>query len=119
MDRNEGFHKLLVYQKSDELTLKIYEVTRSFPKEEIFGLISQMRRAAVSVPSNIVEGYTRKSKNDKLHFYNIAQGSLMELEYQLELSQKLGYISEADFNKIIDRKDEVGRLLYGFIDKSK
>ena len=119
MERNEGYHKLLVFQKADELTVNVYGVTQRFPKDEMYSLTSQIRRAAVSVPSNIVEGYTRKGRNDKLHFYNIAQGSLTELEYQIELSRKLKYITEEEFNKLINKKDEVGRLLYGFINKSK
>ena len=119
MERNEGYHKLLVYRSADALVLGIYEVTKKFPRDEAFGLTSQIRRAAVSVPSNIVEGYTRKGRNDKLHFYNIAQGSLTELEYQIELSRKLKYITEDDYIKLITKKDEVGKLLYGFIDKSR
>lgn len=114
-----GYHNLIVHQKADELALNVYKLTKKYPKEEIFGLTSQMRRAAVSVPANIAEGYTRKSAKDKIHFYNMAQGSLIELEYFLEFSLKLEYITEEESVKLINKKDEVGRLLYGFINKSK
>src|SRR3989344_4585268 len=96
-----GYRKLIVFQKADELTLLIYSVTKKFPKDEIFGLISQMRRSAVSVPANIVEGYGRKTGKDKLHFYYIARGSLNELEYFIDLSHQLGYITSPEYHKIL------------------
>jgi len=71
-----GYRKLIVWQKADELAFQIYRITKDFPSEERFGLVSQMRRAALSVAANIAEGYTRNSKKDKVHFYNIALGSL-------------------------------------------
>lgn len=74
-----------------------------------------MRRAAISVPANIAEGYSRKGKKDKVHFYNIAQSSLTELEFYLEFSLKLNYINQSNFDKLISLKEETGRLLYGLI----
>jgi len=87
--------KLKAFQLADELALVIYKITRLFPKEELFGLTSQMRRAAVSVPSNIVEGCARESQSEYLRFLEIAFGSLRELHYQFELSGKLGYLENS------------------------
>lgn len=86
--------KLRAFELSDELTVFIYRITRDFPKEEIYGLTSQMRRAAVSVPSNIVEGSSRESESEYLRFLEIAFGSLRELHYQFGLSQRLGYLQK-------------------------
>ena len=94
---NAGYRKLNVYIKAHELTKAIYKVTKKFPEDELFGLISQMRRCAVSVPANITEGYGRRTLADKLQFYYIARGSLNELEYYLDLSKDLGYLSAADY----------------------
>lgn len=114
-----GYHKLLVHQKADELAFEVYKITKDFPKEEVFGITSQARRAALSVPANIAEGYARRGVKEKLHFFNISQGSLVELEYFIEFSKKLNYISDNDFNKLISQKEEVGRLLHGFIKSLK
>jgi len=108
------FNEAVVWQKAHKLTLIIYETTKKFPKSEEYSLTNQMRRAAVSVPSNIVEGFKRKTTKDGIHFYNIAEGSLEELKYQLLLSKDLGYISNnlwADLEKLTD---EVGRLLFSW-----
>jgi len=83
--------KLRAFELADEVALLLYEATRSFPKDEIYSLVSQIRRAAVSVPSNIVEGCARESQNEYRRFLEIAFGSLRELHYQLTLSQRLGY----------------------------
>lgn len=80
-ENQKGYRKLIVWQKTDELVFQIYLTTKEFPREEIFGLVSQMRRATFSVPANIVEGYTRFSTKEKIQFYNIAEGSLTKLEY--------------------------------------
>jgi four helix bundle protein len=88
--------KLKAFELADELAVTIYRVTRGFPKEEIYGLTSQMRRAGVSVPSNIVEGCTREGQAEYLRFLEVAFGSLRELHYQFGLSQRLGYLAEAD-----------------------
>ena len=90
--------KLRAFQLADELTLSVYSVTRLFPKDELFGLTSQMRRAAVSVPSNIVEGCARESQNEYLRFLEIAFGSLRELHYQFGLSERLGYLDKCNDN---------------------
>ena len=104
----------MVWQKAHQLVLLVYSATKSFPKEEVFGLTSQMRRCAVSVPANIVEGYGRKSDKEKLNFFNIAKGSLTELEYYIELTLELGYINEKGFSDLVQLRSDVGRLLNGF-----
>lgn len=114
-----GYRHLIVHQKADELAFQVYLVTKEFPKEELFGLTSQMRRSAISVPANIAEGYTRKGVKDKIHFYNIAQGSLVELEYYFDFSLRLNYIDENKYKELINLKDEVGKLLYVFAKKSE
>jgi four helix bundle protein len=108
-----GYRKLIVWQKADELAFQIYRITKDFPSEERFGLVSQMRRAALSVAANIAEGYTRNSKKDKVHFYNIALGSLTEIEYYLDFSLRLAYISDEQHRLLVKLREEVGRLLNG------
>ena len=89
-------NKLLAFQLADEVAVLIYQLTKKFPNDELFGITSQMRRAAVSVPSNIVEGCARESQNEYFRFLEIAFGSLRELHYQFDLSKKLGYLNELD-----------------------
>ncbi|MBI2055185.1 MAG: four helix bundle protein [Candidatus Sungbacteria bacterium] len=110
-----GYKKLNVYNKAHELVLSVYGATKLFPKDELFGLISQMRRCAVSVPANVVEGYGRRTAGDKLQFYYIARSSLNELEYYLDLSHDLSYLPKVDYDKLCALRDDVGRLLNGFI----
>lgn len=110
-----GYRKLNVFQKADELVIEVYEVTKEFPREELFGLISQMRRCAVSVPANIVEGYGKKTVKEQLQFCYNARGSLSELEYYIDLSFKLKYIDQKQYEQIKGVRDDVGRLLNGFI----
>ncbi len=107
--------KLILWKKSHELVLLIYEITKEFPKEELFSLTSQIRRAAVSVPSNIVEGKARNSNKEYKRFLLISRGSLEELKYQLLLAKDLKYIDECKYNKIKMLADEVGKLLNGVI----
>ena len=109
----EKFQDLLVWQKAHRFALATYRSTKSFPSDEKFGLISQMRRAAVSVPANIAEGFIRRSKPDKIHFYNIAQGSLEESKYYLVLAKDLGYLG--DVSQENQLANDVGRLLNGLI----
>lgn len=113
----ENFDKLLVWQRAHLLVLKIYEVTNSFPKEEIWGLTSQIRRAAVSVPSNIVEGKARGSRKDFKRFLLVARGSLEEVKYQSLLAKELKYMNEEQYEEITVMIEDVGRLLGGMIRK--
>ena len=107
--------KLRAFELADEVVLLIYQATRKFPKEEIYGLTSQMRRAAVSVPSNIVEGCARESQAEYLRFLEIAFGSLREVHYQFGLSKRLGYSDENDIlgceSKIVETEKVLGALL--------
>ncbi len=105
------FEDLRVWQKAHALVLDVYRLTASFPGEERYGLVSQMRRAAVSVPANIAEGFKKRGVRDKSHFYNIAQGSLEELRYYSILSRDLGYV--ADSAKMREDIDDVARMLHG------
>lgn len=95
------YQKLEIYQLSKELVKKVYEITRSFPSSEQFGLISQMNRAAISIPSNIAEGSGRSSRKEKIYFLNIAFGSLMEVSCQMEIAFELGYVSDTDCEKFM------------------
>jgi four helix bundle protein len=106
-----SFKEIQVWKKSHELVLEIYKYTKRFPQEEAYGLVSQMRRSAVSVPSNIAEGFKRKSPKEAVHFYNIAESSLEELKYQTLLSHDLNYMSDAEFKDLSLRQDEVGKML--------
>ena len=111
--------KLIVWQKSHELVLNIYKITKSFPKEELYGLTSQIRRAAVSIPSNIVEGRARGSNKEYKRFLLISRGSLEEVKYQLLLARDLQYVESNIYNKTVNLTDEVGRLLNGLINSLK
>lgn len=108
------FRDLNVWQKAHNLVIDIYKVTEDFPTEEKYGLVAQLRRSAASIPTNIVEGFKRKSKTDYAHFINIADTSLEETKYHLILSKDLGYLKEDDFDNLNNICDEIGRMLYGF-----
>jgi four helix bundle protein len=107
--------KLRAFQLADQLALSVYEVTRSFPKSEQFGLTAQIRRAAVSVASNIVEGCARNSEADYLHFLDIAYGSASELVYQLSLASRLAYLPESAYRTLKVSGEETCKLLNGLI----
>jgi len=103
--------------KSTWLVLEIYRITEKFPDRERFGLISQMRRSAVSVPASIAEGFKRRSDKEFRQFINIASSSLEETKYYLILSAELKYINRVDYQKLLDLSDEVGKMLYSFYKK--
>jgi four helix bundle protein len=105
------FQDLEVWQKAHTWVLEVYRLTHCFPREELFGLTSQLRRAATSVPANIAEGFVKRGKADKLRFYNIAQGSLEECRYYLILARDLRYAATADLMTLID---EVSRMLQAY-----
>lgn len=106
-----NFRNLKIWKKSHNLTLTIYKFTSSFPKEELYGLTSQMRRSSSSIPSNIAEGCGRNSQPQFARFLNIAFGSASELEYQLILSKDLGFIEEETFDSLLDKVIEIKRML--------
>lgn len=109
------FRDLKSWQKAFDLTLNVYRLTRAFPREEMYGLTSQIRRAAVSAVSNIAEGKGRASDKDLLRFLGNAKGSLFELETQLALAERLSYLSEAEARKLEDEITETGKLLNGLM----
>lgn len=117
MGNAASFEDLIVWQKSHQLTLEVYKLSEAFPPSEQYGITSQMRRAAYSIPSNIAEGFAKRGIKDKLRFYNISQGSLQELKYFIILTHDLKYHK----NKIsfTHRTDEVGKLLSSYISKIK
>jgi len=114
-----SFKEIIGWQKAHELVMLVYKTTDTFPKHELFCLTNQIRRAAISVPSNIAEGYKRRSNKDSVHFYNIAEGSLEELKYQLLLANDLGYIPAEQYKTLDDLSEETGRLLCGWIKSQK
>lgn len=107
------FRDLKVWEKAHRLVLEIYGATRRFPADEKFGLSAQIRRSAASIPTNIVEGFKRKSNKDFGHFLNIADASLEETKYHLILASDLGYLGTEDHLVIMELCDEVGKMLNG------
>lgn len=114
MEKTRTFKELIVWQKAHQLVLNIYKITKDFPKEEVYALTSQVRRASVSIAANIAEGYKKKTKPHKLSFLNISEGSLEEVKYYLILSKDLDYISENTFQKLEALSEEVGKILTGY-----
>jgi len=113
----ESYRDLRVWQRAMELVFGVYQVTRSFPKDELYGLVSQMRRAAVSIPSNIAEGKGRLTDRDRAHFYSQARGSLLELETQILIAHRLEYVFEARAKSLIETAAELGRMLNALIER--
>ncbi|KAF0108859.1 MAG: S23 ribosomal protein [Anaerolineaceae bacterium] len=112
-----GFKDLIVWQRSVALAVKIYQITRTFPREEIYGLTSQIRRAAISIPSNIAEGHGRGSQSAFASHLDIALGSAAELETQLEIALKIGYLSQENHVSLLAELTEITRMLYGLLNK--
>ncbi len=115
MGTAKTFQDLKVWQKSHELVLQIYETSKHFPKEEMFGLTSQIRRAAVSIPANIAEGFKRQGAKDKIRFYNIAQSSIEEVRYYLILIQDLDL---SNTEKQAQLLEEISKMLASYISKT-
>jgi four helix bundle protein len=109
-----SYKKLIAWQKADELAYQVYLITKTFPREEMFGIISQLRRASLSIPTNIVEGYSRQGKQYLRQFLNIALGSLSEVEYLLDFCLKLNYLKAETHMSIQALRREVGCLLWNF-----
>ena len=110
------YRDLIAWQKAKRLATEIYRLTERFPKTEIYGLTSQLRRAAVSVPSNIAEGQGRLTKGEFCHFLGLARGSLLELETQLAISLDLKIVEQAEYERLQQMSEEVCRILNGLID---
>ncbi len=112
-----SYKELIVWQKSIQLVTDIYKLTKTFPKEEIYGLASQMQRAVVSIPSNIAEGNDRNSSKEFSQFLRIARGSLAELETQIIISEKLEYTNKEQIIPILNNCYEIGRMINGLLVK--
>ena len=109
------YTKIEAWKLADDLTVALYQATQTYPREEIYGLTSQLRRASYSVPANIVEGSSRESKKDYLHFLYIARGSLSETQYFIHLSRRLGYLSDADAERLFGQTKQTFACLHGLI----
>ncbi|NJD21781.1 MAG: four helix bundle protein, partial [Melioribacter sp.] len=113
------YNELIVWQKAVEFVTSIYKITKNFSKDELYGLTNQLRRASVSIPSNIAEGFGRNSKNDFKRFLQISIGSVFEVQTQLQIAKNLDFISEEDFNKIYNATREIEAMLSSLIRKIK
>lgn len=109
----KSFTDLYAWQEGHKLVIMVYKVTKSFPKEEVFGMVSQMRRCVISITSNIAEGFSRNTTKDKVQFYCIAHGSLTELQNQLLAARDIDYLSKEEFNKIANQTVVVHKLITG------
>lgn len=116
--RIQSFTDLITWQKGHELVLVIYRTTEEFPSKEIFGITNQMRRAAVSITSNIAEGFSRRSNKEKTQFYYMALGSLTELQNQLVIARDIKYLDIGNFDKISKQTITVSKLINGLIKSS-
>ena len=115
MKNIHSFRDLQVWQRAMDLVEDIYKVTKLFPRDERFGLTAQIRRAAVSIPSNIGEGKRRKRRKPLLNHLDIALGSQGEVEVQVEIAKRVGYLAASDYLRLISQIDEIGRMLNGLI----
>ncbi len=115
MKEHKGYRSLKAWEKATNLAHKIYDVTNDFPKSELFALTSQMRRAAVSVPANIAEGYSRKGIKEKRHFYSISLSSLAELEFYIDFSRERNYYKKSIHQDLINLQTETAKILTGLI----
>ena len=111
----KSYRDLLVWQKGMDLSAEVYRLSREWPKEEMFGLTSQARRAATSIPANIAEGYGRQSTASYSHFLKTARGSLMELETHLLIAERVGLATPGTYADVLERADELGRMIGGLI----
>ena len=118
-NRIKSFTDLIVWQKGHIFVVDLYRVTDTFPKKEIFGLVSQLRRAGVSFTSNIAEGYSRESYKERVKFYFIALGSLYEIQNQLLIARDVGYLQVNEFENLIDKTIELTKMTNGLIKKTK
>jgi four helix bundle protein len=116
-ETTRGYRELIAWQKAMDLAPQVYRLVRKLPREELYGLSDQIRRAVVSVPANIAEGQARRQPTEFAHFLSIARGSLAELDTLLLLAQRLGYLTDEDLEAMAPRIVEVRRLLQGLIHK--
>ena len=109
----KGYKKLIVWQKANELAYQIYIKSKDFPRDELFGITSQLRRAALSIPTNIAEGMGRQNKRETKQFVNIALGSLAEIEYLMEFCTRLKYLNNDEYEYLDKQRSEIGSMLWG------
>lgn len=107
------YRKLIAWQKADELVMMIYQETMNFPKDELYALTSQLRRSDVSVPTNIAEGMARKTQKDRAHFLVLAEGSLSEFGYLIDVAKRLNYLSEQGYKRLSGLQEETAKVLHG------
>jgi four helix bundle protein len=115
MEKIRSFRDLDAWKEGHRLVLEIYKMTKSFPKEEMFGLSNQLRRSAVSITSNIAEGFSRKSLKEKIQFYSMAKASNTELQNQLLIARDVGYLNEEKFKQLEEQSIRVNKLISGLI----
>lgn len=118
-NNTSGYQKLIVWQVADELVKEIYKITTKFPKDELYGLTSQLRRAALSIVLNVIEGYSRNNKNEFRQFLRISLGSLAETGYLLGFAFYQSYLLKEDFEKLINLKNRCGSLLWKLFESQK
>jgi len=114
-ERIKDFYELDAWKKSHNFVLEVYNITKKFPKEELYGITSQLRRAAFSITANIAEGFSRYHYNDKIRFYHNARGSVSEIQNFLFLSKDLSFLIESDFNRLFDSTEDINKLINGLI----
>jgi len=119
MSETASYENIMAWRKAHGLALEIYLVTKRFPRSEAFGLTSQLRRAAISIPTNIVEGYARQNRKVYAAFLDLAYGSLVEVKYLLRFASKIGFISAATFSQVEILADEVGEVLWVYMKEVK
>jgi four helix bundle protein len=115
MEKIRSFRDLDAWEEGHKLVVEIYKITKSFPREEMFGLSTQLRRSAVSITSNIAEGFSRKSLKEKIQFYSMAKASNTELQNQLLIARDVGYLSEEKFEELEEQSIRVNKLISGLI----
>jgi four helix bundle protein len=115
----QNFWDLTAWQEAKKLAVLVYEITKAFPREELYSLVDQIRRAVVSISANIAEGFGRETYKDKTHFYMMAQGSVYELQSHLIIAKELHYLQETKFQQVFDLSLKVHRILSGLIKKSR
>jgi four helix bundle protein len=119
-EKMEKPHKKLdVWRLAMDLVTEVYRITESFPKDERYSLTDQVRRAAISIPSNIAEGAARKTRNEFIHYLHVARGSLSELDTQLELAKRLAYLREADWQLLDTQTERIDKMLHGLLRQQK
>ncbi len=116
-ENTERWQTLEIWKEADDLAYRVYSTTSRFPKEEIYGITSQLRRAALSVPTNIVEGYSRRGDKELSRFINIALGSLGETKYLIMFSSKLGYLNDSEHQQLWEVAGDLGRKLWKFYER--